>query len=281
MIEKPIILIGSGRSGTSLLASILEQHPDVAYWGEPRPIWMHGNAYRKDQALRAENLTPRIGRFIDRKFTQFLAESGRKRFMEKTPSNCLRIEFIYALYPDCKIVNIIRDGRDVVRSMLQMQTRNPNPGLLGTRFRETPLFDWPAYLPMFFHTVWRIRVLGKPALHLGAKPPGWKDWLDLPPHVAVAKQWNALVSASIRDGRPLPASNYLEIRYEDLVRASESVVKGVLQFCELPECRETIDFALASIEPGMEHRWKSTLTSDQERELVECMQPLLEELGYV
>lgn len=37
-VKKPIILLGCARSGTTLLGSILEQHPDVAYWVEPRPI---------------------------------------------------------------------------------------------------------------------------------------------------------------------------------------------------------------------------------------------------
>ncbi len=112
-IVKPIILLGSGRSGTTLLGQIFSHHPDVAYWVEPRPIWMYRHAYRPHHELTCEDLTPAIARHIDRSFARFLAKSGRRRFAEKTPSNGLRIPFIYALYPDCRMINIIRDGRDV------------------------------------------------------------------------------------------------------------------------------------------------------------------------
>ena len=72
-VKKPIILLGTGRSGTNLLARTFQRHPDVALWNEPRPIWMYGNAYRADHELNAENLTPRIARYIDRRFSRFHA----------------------------------------------------------------------------------------------------------------------------------------------------------------------------------------------------------------
>ena len=84
---------------------------------------MYRHAYRSHHELSAEDLTPAIARYIDRRFGRFLERSGRSRFAEKTPSNCLRIPFIHALYPDCRIINIIRDGREVVASTLKMQAR--------------------------------------------------------------------------------------------------------------------------------------------------------------
>ena len=102
-----------------MLGRIFTRHPDVAYWPEPRPVWMYRNAYREDHRLGAEDLTPSIAGHIDAKFARFLARSGRRRFAEKTPSNCLRIPFSHALYPDCRMINIIRDGRDSVASTLR------------------------------------------------------------------------------------------------------------------------------------------------------------------
>jgi hypothetical protein len=259
---------------------MLGDHPAVAYWGEPRPIWMHGNAYRADHVLREEHLTPRIARYIDRRFSRFLEESGATRFAEKTPSNCLRIRFIDALYPDAVFVHIIRDGVAVVRSALEIRSSKPNPGLLRTRMRETPLSDWPAYLPMLFATVWRTMVLKKPARYWGAQPPGWKEWVDLPAHLAAALQWKALVSHAIRDGRSLPRDRYLELRFEDLIREPERTIRRVLAFTSLDPEPEFMALALGRVNPGKARRWPSTLTDAQEREAIERMEPLLSELGY-
>ena len=105
---------------------------------------MYRHAYRSSHELVAEDLTPGIARYIDGRFARFLARSGRRRFAEKTPSNCLRIPFIFALYPDCRMINIVRDGREVVASTLRMQVGRPRIGRFKARARETPLWEWPA-----------------------------------------------------------------------------------------------------------------------------------------
>lgn len=279
-IRKPVIILGCARSATTMMGRILSRHPDIAFWSEPRPIWMTGNAYRRDDVLAADDLTPRIARRIDKRFGDFLEASGKSRFSEKTPSNCLRIPFIHALYPDCRIVNIIRDGRHVVRSILKIQTKGPNQGVLKRRLKETPLWEWPAYLPLFFNTMWRTRVLRKPSRYWGPRPKGWKQWVDLPRHLMVAKQWKAIVEATIRDGRALPEENYLELSYETLMARPVDTIQSVLDFAELSHADPVLDYTAEHIDPTRTHRWKQLLTPEQEREVQACLEPLLLELGY-
>lgn len=279
-VRKPIIVIGAGRSGTSILSELLAVHPDVAYWGEPRPIWMYGHAYRRDHVLRAEDLTPRIARYIDGRFAEFLERSAARRFMEKTPSNCLRIPFIFALYPDCRIVNVIRDGRAMIRSTVEIRKRSPEADSLLKRLWDTPIFEWPAYVPMFFDTVFRTMILKRPARYWGAQPPGWRRHLHLPPHVQAALQWKALVEVSLRDGRVLPPESYLEVRFERLASETADVLAEVMDFAELPPSEEVFAFARRKFDPKLVRAWSSTLSEDEEREAIRAMQPLLAELGY-
>ncbi len=279
-IQKPIILLGSARSGTTMLGRLFENHPDVAYWVEPRPIWMHGNAYAASDELGAEDLSPRIARSIDKHFWRFMRDAGKTRFAEKTPSNCLRVPFIHALYPDCRIINIIRDGRAVVRSTIQIQSAPPNKGLVLEKLKQTPLTDWPAYFGLFFRTVWRTKVLKKRSAYWGPRPRQWRDWMGLRPHVLAAKQWRALVERSIEHGRALPTENYLEIRYEELVHEPERIARRMLTFCDLSLDETFIENAKSHVKPDSLHRWKDELTGSTLEESVREMAPLLTDLGY-
>jgi len=119
-LYKPILIIGAARSGTTMMGNIISKHPDVAYWVEPNYIWKYKNARLHTDMIPKDYATKEIKNFIISRFIKFTELYNKKRFAEKTPANSLRLPFVREILPNCKIIHIIRDGRDVALSARKM-----------------------------------------------------------------------------------------------------------------------------------------------------------------
>lgn len=63
-----------------------------------------------------------IKEFTDSFFQIVLLKEGKRRWAEKTPTNCYCISDFLSLYPSGKYIHVVRDGRDVVASLVQRGT---------------------------------------------------------------------------------------------------------------------------------------------------------------
>jgi hypothetical protein len=129
--EAPLFLVGSERSGTTFLRLMLDHHPEIAFEKEfdfavtrisdggqfPSPHdyveWIatvRGANYAIDRSLDYREL---MNDFLRQK----RATSGGKRHVGATMHRSFdRIRF---LWPDARYIHLIRDPRDVARSVLQ------------------------------------------------------------------------------------------------------------------------------------------------------------------
>jgi Sulfotransferase family len=149
---KPIFLGGLHRSGTSLLRGILGSHPDVAIYPSDLPLWTQFYEQYRTQNLnswetrkqlldeinahpKAENLIGLIdkvednlnqlsnkrsinfGVIVEQLLREYAKAQGRSRWGLKTPYNEFFADAIFSTYPKAKIVQILRDPRDVAVSI--------------------------------------------------------------------------------------------------------------------------------------------------------------------
>jgi len=116
--KPPIIIGGCGRSGTTLLLSILSAHPaiHVLPW-ESRIFAQWNKVDRTEEGCGLEYLPKRL----DRLYRNFLGNRippSVNRWCEKTPSNILFLPQTLAWFNNrVKFIHIIRDGRDVMTSI--------------------------------------------------------------------------------------------------------------------------------------------------------------------
>ncbi len=110
--KPPIIIGGCGRSGTTLLLSMLSSHPKIL--GIPEETYVFcPKAYSGD--LDIDNPFD-----IDNLFTDHLSKlellPTHDRWCEKSPKNVHFFKRILEYIEDVKLINVIRDGRDVTLS---------------------------------------------------------------------------------------------------------------------------------------------------------------------
>lgn len=112
-----VLLVGCARSGTSILGELIGAHPEVKYIFEAHSIWEIGGLGVNDShRLTAENATSSVKQKIREWFES--QSEGSLVFLEKNPRNILRIPYVHAIFPEARIVHIVRDGRDVACSMV-------------------------------------------------------------------------------------------------------------------------------------------------------------------
>lgn len=126
----PIFIVGCGHSGTSVLLNILDMHPHI------HAVPFESRVFLKSRWKIA------LARFF---WNKNAIAAGKQRWAEKTPNHVHAIGRILEIYPDARILLIIRDGRDVAVS-LRKRTGDFSAGV--TRWVEDnragePFWDHP------------------------------------------------------------------------------------------------------------------------------------------
>jgi hypothetical protein len=109
--KPPIYLGGCGRSGTTLLLSILSSHPEI--FACKKELKLFKEVTRGESG---EIIPKRMDRLYRSLITHKVAETCN-RWCEKTPRNVRHIQEISSYHNgNYKFLNIVRDGRDVILS---------------------------------------------------------------------------------------------------------------------------------------------------------------------
>lgn len=141
MRDRLIVVVGCGRSGTTWLESLLMTHPlaggieETETWlfHQLEPLWSN---YESGTGLSAyldeDSFTGLLRRFCDGVFRAALESHspGARFFVEKSPVHSRYIPHIAAVYPDAWFIHLMRDGRDVARSITKVPFFD-QPGLVG------------------------------------------------------------------------------------------------------------------------------------------------------
>lgn len=158
----PVFLVGFMRSGTTLTQEVLDAHPGVFVADEADFIWaVHRELHLMDnsnastaQKLRRLDLSGvlHLREFYWNRVRQRFGDSvGDRLLVDKFTMNTIDLGLINVIFPDAKVVFVMRDPRDVCVSCY-MQLMVPSPTTVhlltwqGTAEFYAMVMDWWLYI---------------------------------------------------------------------------------------------------------------------------------------
>jgi len=169
-----------------------------------------------------------------------IKKQSKPRFVCKAPQNSMRLFAIKKIFSDAKFINVSRDPRAVVNSMLQ---RNKEEG------------KW------------------KPNIQIKNKTSYAS--LDL---VGKFSTLYKEVTESIYEFMIKNPDNFITVEYEDLISDPVKVVNKVIKFCELDE--RNPKKLMPPIRKNTIEKWKKNLTKEDQKRIFEIAEPALQKMNY-
>ncbi|HEX2833200.1 MAG TPA: TIGR03032 family protein [Thermoanaerobaculia bacterium] len=223
-IERPIFIVCSPRSGSSLFFETLAQSPSVwTVGGESHAIIESIPALHPAQRrfhsnrLDASDATPETIAKLERSFVANLRnrdgrmpaeQATRLRLLEKTPKNSLRVPFLAEAFPDALFVYLYRDMRDTMSSMLDA-------------WRSGKFVTYP-HLPGWEGPSWSLLLT-----------PGWRELSGRPLAEIVAAQWSAATRYLLDDLEQLSPDRWCVAGYDALIHEPQQEMERLAKFLEI------------------------------------------------
>jgi len=284
-----------------MLANLLKMDQRVSYIGEPKYIWKYKNFSVCHDSLTKSHLTSEIRHYITTAFQAYLTDTGGKILLEKTPSNSLRFEFVYNLFPNAKFIHLIRNGIPVAKSAKKRwsgeyskteKMYKSHLKEIGTATKKRVRKRWfdkkarftdlildlnytiPLYLNnagLFSHSIW------------GPVYPGMRrDYKQLELIEVCALQWKHCVESVLNfKNNPDFDGNYFEIRYEDIVTGNIENVSNMFEFAGIEFTKDTKDDIKSIAKNFLEKPKNSESDTAETNMILKNCKSTLTQLGYL
>jgi omega-hydroxy-beta-dihydromenaquinone-9 sulfotransferase len=286
-ITKPIIIVGTGRCGSTVFHRLLSAHPRVMWLSgfslryPTRPAWnrwavaamgnpllrrLFGGTIRAEESYRfwdthaygfsepcrdllRGDVSARVKRQVRDGFEELLTPARDRLLLKIT--GWPRLGFLNEIFDDAKFIHILRDGRAVASSLLHVHFWRGWYGPQG----------------------WRAGLLS---------PEDQATWeaSERSFTTLAGLEWRIQMRAMEEARTRLDPQRFYEIKYETFCDQPLETFRQVLDYAELPWSREFERQARTVSIKSTSSRWRADLTPSQQAELDALLESDLVRYGY-
>jgi hypothetical protein len=295
---KPILIVGTPRSGTELVRAILNNHPDIFisaethYFDDLRPRLPSGkleesdrdHAFRYFMSLRANtygfgematnsdlavddvfrSLAKSLGGSADAIFVAHCrsqeAARGKKVWGEKTPRHLFRSEDILKAFPDARILVMLRDPRGVAASYRDWNKR-------WLRRQQIEAFS--------LDSIGREQARVRMSYNL----------------TILALLWRSAAKTALRLQRNYGTGRIFVCRFEDVAAEPQEAVRNITKWIGVDYDSGMLNVGVVnstyvehesgqSVDSTIADRWRAKLTPDEAAYIDWLVGPTATRLGY-
>ncbi|MFP4579082.1 MAG: sulfotransferase family protein [Candidatus Sumerlaeia bacterium] len=287
-IEKPIFIIGVGRSGSTIFHRLMSYHPRCAWLstrlgnkfphrpsinrrmmqfldypvvgpflrgridpGECYSFWEHycTGFSTPCRDLRQDDVTHRNKSRVRKALSQLISPKRPRLLLKIT--GWPRIGFLREIFPDARFIHIMRDGRAVANSMINIG--------FWWGWRGPANWRWGELSPEF-QAEWEKHE---------------RSFLAL-----AAIEWKILMDSFDKAGAGVSEEQLMTVKYEDLCEDALGMTRQVCDFCDLDWDSRLEARIRKSPMRNTNHKWQSELTDSQQAVLNDVLGEYLRRYAY-
>jgi hypothetical protein len=256
--REKFFIFGHARSGTTLLMRLLRLHPEVhcnyqAHFFTRQPLlkslvntpeaeeWLTRKSNRWNQGRDLSPLVLRAS--ADFVMERDAVKEGKRIVGDKSPSSTIHgqaVRDLHAVYPDAKLIYIVRDGRDV---------------LISERFRN--LVEGSKFLKAEDKRIVEELRNDQTQFRNGTRSIFTESVIR-----RVAKGWVTNLQESEEEGRRLFGRNYCSLRYEDLLAHPFEEMQKLWKFLGVQADRSLEKSILDEMASNPDEEWQAKRNED-------------------
>ncbi len=293
-----VFIVGSPRSGTTLLENILGSHPNIADWYEPYYVWEKYLSCQENDILQPRNPSEKTKDFIRNEYKIFGDKSKKNIVLDKNPGHVFNIEIIHGVFPDARWIHLVRDGRDVTLSIKKewdkrKQVVEKKDFFALLRIARFMLKRQPYVRYNLMALTHELRGMAsinpfrylnksrwKGKIGWGPRFEGWEEYLQTHPVLQFnAMQWVKSIEAAEKGCKVLPKENLIEVRYENLLQNPQHTLKKIMEFLDTDINTSFFD-SIPRVQRENLGKWKNEFTPQELGQIKPILNPWLKKLGY-
>ncbi len=281
VMRSPIVVTGTPRSGKSVICRTAVLEKCYQWVREPLMIWNMDLGARKDDCRSALEAPPDLKERIQNACAKLL-ESQNNRYIDDLSYHALRIPFLHAVFPEAKIIHVVRKPEHAIPEMLYGWTYRDSVGKAFVRRRKNIRLQGLPRLALRFAGNYLSSRLRGSRKTWGPRVPDLEQFVSSHKSAEVAAfQWKNMVEIAMDDLAGIPQDNWIQVQFDALLE--EPAVQGLRigEFCGVDNPQMFAESVAKFIEPDFVFEKKVYPTETEWNAINPMIEQVRERIGFV